>query len=68
MRFRKPLLHVLLSKELIDEWEWSERYPQQPEILRYLNHVADRFNLREDIQLDTRVQSARFDADQHLGS
>jgi len=52
------------SKELVDEWEWSERYPQQPEILRYLNHVADRFGLREGIQLDTRVQSARFEADQ----
>jgi cation diffusion facilitator CzcD-associated flavoprotein CzcO len=52
------------SKELIDEWEWSERYPQQPEILRYLNHVADRFSLRDDIQLNTRVQSARFDIDQ----
>ena len=52
------------SKELIDEWEWSERYPQQPEILRYLNHVADRFSLRDDIQLNTRVQSARFDSDQ----
>jgi len=52
------------SKELVDEWEWSERYPQQPEILRYLNHVADRFSLRDDIQLNTRVQSARFDMDQ----
>ena len=52
------------SKELVDEWEWSERYPQQPEILRYLNHVADRFGLRDGIQLDTRVQSARFEADQ----
>lgn len=54
------------SKDLIDEWEWSERYPQQPEILRYLNHVADRFHLRDDIQLDTRVQSARFEAHQQL--
>jgi len=52
------------SKELVDEWEWSERYPQQPEILRYLNHVADRFSLRDDIQLNTLVQSARFDMDQ----
>ena len=38
------------SQELEQEWEWSERYPQQPEILRYLNHVADRFDLRRDIQ------------------
>jgi len=49
------------SKELVQEWEWSERYPQQPEILRYLNHVADKFDLRCDISFDTRVTSARFD-------
>ena len=48
------------SKELLNEWEWSERYPQQPEILRYLNHVADRFNLRHDIVLGTKVQSAHY--------
>ena len=48
------------SKELLDEWEWSERYPQQPEILRYLNHVADRFQLRPDIVLGTRVHSAHY--------
>ncbi|MHB8465377.1 MAG: flavin-containing monooxygenase, partial [Acidimicrobiales bacterium] len=49
------------SEELQREWEWSERYPAQPEILRYLNHVADRFDLRRDIALDTRVLSATFD-------
>ncbi len=48
------------SKELIDEWEWSERYPQQPEILSYLNHVADRFELRSNIVLGTRVQGAHY--------
>ena len=48
------------SKELLNEWEWSERYPQQPEILRYLNHVADRFKLRPDIVLGTKVQSAHY--------
>ena len=52
------------SKELLDEWEWSERYPQQPEILRYLNHVADRFNLRPNIELGTKVQSAHYSANQ----
>jgi cation diffusion facilitator CzcD-associated flavoprotein CzcO len=46
---------------LVQEWEWSERYPQQPEILRYLNHVADRFDLRKDIRFGTRVAAARFD-------
>ena len=49
------------SKELLQEWNWTERYPEQPEILRYLNHVADRFDLRKDIQLNTRVKSARYD-------
>jgi cyclohexanone monooxygenase len=49
------------SSELQQEWDWSERYAPQPEILRYANHVADRFNLRSDIQLDTRVDRAIFD-------
>jgi cyclohexanone monooxygenase len=49
------------SDELQQEWNWSERYAPQPEILRYANHVADRFNLRPDIQLDTRVDRAEFD-------
>jgi cyclohexanone monooxygenase len=49
------------SDELQQEWDWSERYAPQPEILRYANHVADRFNLRPDIQFDTRVDRAVFD-------
>jgi len=49
------------SRELLEEWEWTERYPEQPEILRYLNHVADRFDLRRDIRFDTRVVSASRD-------
>ena len=48
------------SKELLQDWSWSGKYPEQPEILSYLNHVADRFNLRRDIQFNTRVTSARF--------
>ena len=40
------------SPELEQEWQWTERYPRQPEILAYLNHVADRFDLRRDIQLE----------------
>jgi cyclohexanone monooxygenase len=50
------------SEELQQEWEWSERYATQPEILRYLEHVADRFDLRRDVELGTRVVSAHFDA------
>ena len=49
------------SPELEQEWDWSERYAPQPEILRYINHVADRFDLRRDIQFDTRVTAAAFD-------
>jgi cyclohexanone monooxygenase len=49
------------SDELQQEWDWSERYAPQPEILKYANHVADRFDLRRDIQLDTRVDRAVFD-------
>ena len=49
------------SDELQQEWDWSERYAPQPEILRYANHVADRFDLRRDIQLDTTVERAIFD-------
>jgi cyclohexanone monooxygenase len=48
------------SEELQQEWCWTERYAAQPEILRYLNHVADRFDLRRDIQLSTRVTAATF--------
>jgi cyclohexanone monooxygenase len=51
------------SDELQREWDWSERYAPQPEILRYANHVADRFNLRSDIQFSTRVDRAVFDED-----
>ena len=48
------------SKELLQEWDWSGKYPEQPEILSYLNHVADRFDLRRNIQFSTRVNTARF--------
>src|SRR3978361_1977899 len=49
------------SDELQQEWKWPERYGTQPEILKYINHVADRFDLRRDVQLDTRIKSAPFD-------
>ena len=49
------------SDELQQEWNWSERYAPQPEILRYANHVADRFGLRSAIQFNTRVEQAVFD-------
>jgi cation diffusion facilitator CzcD-associated flavoprotein CzcO/acetyl esterase/lipase len=49
--------------ELEAEWQWSERYATQPEILRYLGHVADRHDLRRDIRFGTRVTAARWDDD-----
>ncbi|WP_328603257.1 NAD(P)/FAD-dependent oxidoreductase [Amycolatopsis sp. NBC_00345] len=49
------------SEDLQQEWEWTERYPARPELLRYLNHVADRFGLRPDIRLNARVASAHYD-------
>ena len=48
------------SHELEQEWEWSERYASQPEILRYLEHVAERFDLYRDIQFNTRVTAAHY--------
>jgi cyclohexanone monooxygenase len=49
--------------QLEQEWQWTEKYPTQPEILRYANHVADRFDLRRDIRLGTRVTHTVFDED-----
>ncbi|ERF86563.1 NAD(P)/FAD-dependent oxidoreductase [Bradyrhizobium viridifuturi] len=51
------------SEELDQEWNWSEKYAPQAEILSYANHVADRFDLRRDIVFDTRVTAATFDED-----
>jgi cation diffusion facilitator CzcD-associated flavoprotein CzcO len=49
------------SEELLRDWNWSEHFSAQPENLRYLNHVADRFDLRRDIQFYSKVASAAFD-------
>ncbi len=49
------------SDELEREWRWTERYASQPEILQYLNHVAERFDLKRDIRFGTRVTAAIFD-------
>jgi cyclohexanone monooxygenase len=51
------------DEDLQQEWEWSERYAPQPEILRYLQHVAERFDLRRDIQFETRVERASWNDD-----
>jgi len=52
--------------DLLQEWNWSGKYPEQPEILRYLNHVADRFDLRSGIQFNTRVTAAHFNEADNL--
>src|SRR5580704_3481784 len=49
------------SKELLNEWHWKERFSSQPENLRYLNHVADKFDLRKYMQFNCKVESAHFD-------
>jgi len=53
------------SEALQQEWKWPERYGTQPEILRYINHVAQRFDLLRDVVLDTRVVSAQFDPERN---
>ncbi|MFE3960723.1 flavin-containing monooxygenase [Nocardia sp. NPDC059091] len=54
------------SEELQQEWTWSERFAPQAEILRYINHVADRFDLRQHFTFNTRVTSATWLPDRHL--
>ncbi|HEY4736475.1 MAG TPA: NAD(P)/FAD-dependent oxidoreductase, partial [Xanthobacteraceae bacterium] len=49
------------SNELLEEWDWSEHFASQPETLRYLNHVADKFDLRRDIRFCSRVTAAVYD-------
>jgi cation diffusion facilitator CzcD-associated flavoprotein CzcO len=49
------------SKELLNEWHWKERFSGQPENLRYLNYVVDKFDLRKYMQFNCKVESARFD-------
>ncbi|MDO8943610.1 MAG: NAD(P)/FAD-dependent oxidoreductase, partial [Desulfobacterales bacterium] len=48
------------SKELLQEWDWTERFAGQPETFRYVKHVADKFDLRRDIQFNCKVLSAKF--------
>ncbi|NNL85098.1 MAG: NAD(P)/FAD-dependent oxidoreductase [Myxococcales bacterium] len=54
------------SQELLDEWEWTEHFAAQPEIERYLHFVADKFDLKRDIELNARVRTARYDEAEKL--
>lgn len=56
-----PFYAFTFSKDLADEWDWTETQSDGPTILSYLEHAADRFDLRKDIQFDTRVVEARYD-------
>ena len=56
-----PLYCYTFSDELVQEWDWTETQASQPEVLSYVEHVADRFDLRRDIRLETWVRSARYD-------
>ena len=51
------------DEDLQQEWEWPERYGTQPEILKYVHHVVERFDLMRDVQLNTRITAAEFDED-----
>ena len=53
------------DEDLQQEWRWTERYASQPEILAYMGHVADRYNLRRDFTFDTRIEAATFDEASH---
>lgn len=53
------------DEQMLAEWEWTERYPAQPEILRYLQWVSDRQDLRKDITFDTTVTTAHYDETRH---
>ncbi|MET0659518.1 MAG: NAD(P)/FAD-dependent oxidoreductase [Steroidobacteraceae bacterium] len=56
----------MFSKDLEQEWRWSERYATQPEVLRYIHYVADRFDLRRHVRLNSEMTGARFDEAQAL--
>lgn len=56
-----PFYAYTFSQELVDEWTWTETQTAGPEVLAYLDHVADRFDLRKDIQFDSWIDDARYD-------
>jgi cation diffusion facilitator CzcD-associated flavoprotein CzcO len=57
---------MFFDEQLKQDWDWPERYPQQRDVERYLRHVADRFDLRKDIQFDTTITSAVYDEARNL--
>ncbi len=63
LRFRELHLRLLVFTELLDEWHWKERFSGQPENLRYLNYVADKFDLRKYMQFNCKVEAMRIRRD-----
>jgi acetone monooxygenase len=57
------IYQYLFSEELYKNWSWSERFPGQPEIEQWMNYIADSLDLRKDIQLNTRIESAHYNED-----
>src|SRR5689334_7823280 len=55
------IYQYLFSRELYEGWSWSEKFPAQPEIERWLHYIADKLDLRRDIQFNTTIKSAQFD-------
>lgn len=58
-----PFYGFTFSQELVDDWDWAETQAAGPDVLRYLDHVADRFDLLKDITFDTWITDARWDHD-----
>ncbi|MGM7666569.1 flavin-containing monooxygenase [Microbacterium sp. A93] len=61
-----PYYSFSFDPELDQEWEWTERYPAQHELMAYMNHVTDRYDLRKDIRFETTVASAVYDESDNL--
>ena len=57
------IYQYLFSEDLYKGWSWTEKFPEQPEIERWMNYVADKLDLRRDIQFDTTIEAAHFDED-----
>ena len=66
LRFGEHHLRVLVLRELLQEWDWKERFSGQPENLRYLQYVTDKFDLRRHMQFNCTVEAMVFDETRDL--
>ena len=58
--------HFTFSQEVLDEWDWTEHFSPQPETLRYAQFITDKFDLRRDMQFDTKVKTAYWQNDSRM--